>query len=49
MAKSYNNKVVLASGEGLIDLTGDTVDAAHVLNGYTFHDKSGPPVTGPCA
>ena len=48
MANSYNNKVVLASGEVLIDLTGDTVDAAHVLNGYTFHDKSGAPVTGTC-
>ena len=48
MANSYNNKVVLASGEVLIDLTGDTVDAAHVLNGFTFHDKSGAPVTGTC-
>ena len=46
MANQYNNKVVLASGEVLIDLTGDTVDAAHVLEGYTFHDKSGAPVTG---
>ncbi len=48
MANSYNNKVVLASGEVLIDLTGDTADAAHVLNGYTLHDKSGAPVTGTC-
>lgn len=48
MANSYNNKVVLASGEVLIDLTGDTVDAAHVLDGFTFHDKSGAPVTGAC-
>lgn len=48
MANSYNNKIVLASGEVLIDLTGDTVDAAHVLDGYTFHDKSGAPVTGTC-
>ena len=48
MANPYNNKVVLASGEVLIDLTGDTVDAAHVLDGYTFHDKSGAPVTGTC-
>lgn len=48
MANSYNNKVVLASGEVLIDLTGDTVDAAHVLEGFTFHDKSGAPVTGTC-
>lgn len=48
MANSYNNKIVLASGEVLIDLTGDTVDAAHVLDGFTFHDKSGAPVTGTC-
>ena len=48
MANSYNNKIVLASGEVLIDLTGDTVDAAHVLDGFAFHDKSGAPVTGTC-
>ena len=48
MASSYNNKIVLASGEVLIDLTGDTVEAAHVLAGFTFHDKSGAPVTGTC-
>ena len=48
MANSYNNKIVLASGEVLIDLTGDTVDEAHVLDGFTFHDKSGAPVTGTC-
>lgn len=42
----YNNKVVLSTGEVLIDLTADTVDAEHVLSGYTFHDKSGAPVTG---
>ena len=48
MANSYNNKVVLASGEVLIDLTGDTIDAAHVLDGFTLHDKSGAPVTGTC-
>ncbi len=44
----YNNKVVLSSGEVLIDLSADTVDAAHVLSGATFHDKSGAPVTGAC-
>lgn len=48
MANSYNNKIVLASGEVLIDLTGDTVDATHVLDGFTFHDKSGAPVAGTC-
>ena len=46
MANQYNNKVVLSSGEVLIDLSSDTADAAHVLKGYTFHDKSGAPVTG---
>lgn len=49
MANQYNNKVVLASGEVLIDLTADTADAAHVLASYTFHDKSGAPVTGTCS
>lgn len=44
----YNNKVVLSSGEVLIDLSADTADAAHVLSGSTFHDKSGAPVTGTC-
>lgn len=40
------NKVSLSNGEVLIDLTGDTADAAHVLDGFTFHDKSGAAVTG---
>ncbi len=48
MPNPYNNKVVLASGEVLIDLTADTVDAAHLLSGYTAHDKSGAPITGAC-
>lgn len=48
MPNTYNNKVVLASGEVLIDLTADTVDAAHLLSGYTAHDKSGAPITGEC-
>ena len=46
MANQYNNKVVLSSGEVLIDLSADTAHAAHVLSGYTFHDKSGAPVPG---
>lgn len=41
-----NSKVELASGEVLIDLTGDTVEAAALRNGYTAHDKAGNPVTG---
>ena len=43
-----NNKVVLSSGEVLIDLTADTAEAENVLSGYTFHDKSGAAVTGTC-
>ena len=49
MANEYVNKVVLSSGETLIDLSGDTADAAHVLKGSTFHDKSGAPKTGTCS
>lgn len=45
---AYNSKVVLATGEVLMDLTADTVDAAHLLDGYTAHDKAGAPITGTC-
>lgn len=48
MPDVYNSKVVLATGEVLIDLTADTVDAAHLLSGYTAHDDSGAPITGTC-
>lgn len=48
MANQYNSKVVLSNGTVLIDLTADTVDAAHLLEGYTAHSKSGAPVTGSC-
>lgn len=48
MANQYNSKVVLASGEVLMDLTSDTIDAAHLLEGVTAHDKSGAPITGSC-
>ena len=44
----FNSKVVLASGEVLMDLTADTVDPAHVLAGYTFHGKDGAPGVGTC-
>lgn len=40
------NKVVLANGTTLIDLTGDTVAAGKMLSGITAHDKSGAQVTG---
>ena len=43
----YINKVIY-DGNTLIDLTSDTVDAAHLLYGYTAHLKSGSTVTGQC-
>lgn len=48
MANQYNSKVVLSNGTVLIDLTADTVDAAHLLEGYTAHGKDGAPITGTC-
>ena len=48
MANEYVNKVVLANGETLIDISADTVDAAHILYNKTAHDKSGAPITGTC-
>lgn len=47
MPNQYKNKVVY-NGTTLIDLTADTVDAAHMLYGYTAHAKSGAPITGSC-
>ena len=47
MPEEYINKVIFG-GETLIDLTADTVDAAHLLSTYTAHDKSGAPITGSC-
>ena len=41
------NKVIYG-GNTLIDLTGDTVDAAHILSGYKAHDKAGENITGTC-
>ncbi len=40
-----NSKIVYY-GETLIDLTGDTVEAAKLLKGVTAHDKSGTLITG---
>lgn len=42
----YNNKVVLADGTVLIDLTSDTAEAADVAYGKYFHLKSGQRVQG---
>ena len=39
------NKVV-HGGKTLIDLTSDTVDASHLVKGYTAHNKAGVAVTG---
>lgn len=47
MANQYKNKIIYG-GNVLIDLTADTVDAAHLLSGYTAHAKSGAPITGTC-
>lgn len=41
MANQYNNKIALASGEVLIDLTQDDVKPEHVESGIHFHDKTG--------
>lgn len=48
MPDTYNSKVVLSNGTVLIDLTADTVDAAHLLQDYTAHGKDGAPITGAC-
>lgn len=48
MPNQYKNKVVY-DGNVLIDISSDTVDQAHLLSGYTAHDKSGAPITGSCS
>lgn len=48
MANEYNSKVVLANGTVLMDLTSDTVDESHLLEGYTAHGANGAPITGLC-
>lgn len=47
MANEYVSKVVYGN-QTLIDLTNDTVDASHLLNGYTAHGADGAPITGTC-
>ena len=44
----YNSKVVLGTGEVLIDLTADTVAEASLLSGVTAHGADGAPITGTC-
>ena len=41
-----NNKVQLADGTVLVDLTEDTVTPQTMLSGTTAHDKSGTQITG---
>lgn len=48
MSNQYVNKVVLATGETLMDISSDTVDAAHLLKDYTAHDRSGAAIVGSC-
>lgn len=47
-SNQYVNKVVLADGTTLIDLTGDDVTRAQVLSGAKFHLPSGEASTGTC-
>lgn len=43
------NKVSLSNGTVLIDLTADTVDAEHLLVGYSAHNKAGVIINGVCS
>lgn len=42
----YTSKVVLSSGEVLMDLTSDTVTADKLAKGVTAHGKDGAPIVG---
>lgn len=46
MAK--NSKIVLSTGEVLMDLTNDTVASNNLLEGFTAHGADGEPITGSC-
>lgn len=43
-----NSKIVLSTGEVLLDLTNDTVAPDNLLKGFTAHGPDGEPVTGAC-
>lgn len=43
-----NSKIVLSTGEVLIDLTNDTVEASKLLADFTAHGADGEPITGTC-
>lgn len=40
------NKVVLSDGTSLLDISSDTVTAAHLEKGYTAHSNTGEKITG---
>lgn len=46
MADKHNSKVVLASGEVLMDLTGDDITVADLAKGKKAHDKTGAQIVG---
>lgn len=46
MADNQHVNKVEYAGQTLMDLTGDTVTPSSVLNGETFHDRSGTPQQG---
>lgn len=41
-----NNKIQLANGDVLLDLTGDSVTPDTLLEGVTAHDAAGEPIVG---
>lgn len=43
-----NSKIVLSTGEVLLDLTNDTVEASKLLAGFTAHGADGEPIVGTC-
>ena len=49
MSNPYVNKVQLADGTTILDISSDTVTAADVSVGVTFHLKSGASGTGTLA
>ena len=45
----YVNKVQLADGTSLIDISGDTITASTLMQGYTAHNATGASITGTLA
>ena len=43
-----NSKIVLSTGEVLMDLTNDTVEASKLLADFTAHGADGEPIVGTC-